>query len=191
MTNFFTNLFGKNSSNFQPSIVQNEGVVVGEAPANLIPQNLFVDHQHPAAKPQNNSPVSELSRFLNADYFNSGYNDGYEYHSADLLKSRQDLMCTQFRMLIEKEIQKTKGELRAIEVNLAHLGEQFPGESAALKIVMAEKLDFISEYRRQFELSIEIEGLIAAPVFNFRNGFQCGISKYLDEQNYLKSFSIY
>lgn len=190
MKNFFSNLFGQKSNS---KSIATEVMEKSESAAEpVVPYNLFVDNNHPYFENEKTAKVkSALSIFLSKNFFADGLRDGYELHSVDFLNKNTDAMATDFRFLLDKEIQRTKAEMNDLRIELAHLGDKLPALKEALQIRIEEMEMHLADYVEHKEKSVDFEGWFSMPVRNYQRGFEAGHSKYLNEKKLMSDIGIY
>jgi|GEM_PF-3918518 len=95
---------------------------------NFTPENLFVDNEVPEASEQVvNSTPSKLAGFLNSDFKNKGYRDGYQYHSADVMDNYIRIIRSEFREIVESmtdDLNRMNAKLKTHLVDVKHLSSK-------------------------------------------------------------------
>lgn len=185
MKNLFNTLFG-NKSNGNAVIEQSmsKADTLTESSLPHVPYHLFVDNNQPGFEEKKMATKkSELNGFLNRNFFSEGFRDGYEFHSVDFFNKNTDALASEFRFLLDKEIQKVKSEISDLKIEVAHLGDRMPALKQALEIKMEEQENFAIEYADHKAMSVDFEGWFSMPIRNYQRGFEAGQTKHLKERN--------
>ncbi|MBK9290680.1 MAG: hypothetical protein IPM52_03475 [Bacteroidetes bacterium] len=183
LKNFFNKLFGKNSARNATAQASAEPVDV-----NAPPYELFVNPKPPVPAmpeaPALKHPVylhPVLQTFIDRDFFQSGYNDGYRYRTAEVKDNTLRRIGAEFRNLLRDCIQEERDNLQKLEGELIlYRGLHAPSEEKILAAV-AEARARVELMSRELELTVEGEGLIAVCLHDYTDGFLRGAMQRLDE----------
>lgn len=157
-----------------------------------IPQSLFLDNQSPVLETHEEMhKENALEDFLNQDYFNMGYEAGFQYHSSEVLEHTIRKFKSQYILLIDMFIDEKSSEMGALKIHKAEIEELSPKTLKQIdsKLIDLEKL--ISKITEQKELTVEDEGWIMVPVNIFRLGFIQGLEKYHEVKTFATSTGLF
>jgi hypothetical protein len=193
MKNIFKKLFANKNepTNFANAAESLNNTKDSEMIRNInIPENLFVDNNHPTSDTTTPVRKSGVKKFLEINHQEAAFLDGYNYHSGEVMSQHINAMASKFRQLIEIEIQHEESEITVLQVHYATIGLQFADLNSQLKIKIEEKKKFVSQYREQMIQSIELEGWVSNPIMEYKKGFQKGLTTFLNEKGFLDSYQI-
>ena len=186
MKTFFNFFKGKNATNVASVAKVNDGhSVFPNKFSTVVDEDLFVENKAPENEDsEQNKANSEslLLQFLDQDFFNSGYQDGYHYHSQEMIANRIKQIKAEFRNVIDKVIENKRTKLTEFRCQ----GLDVEEVSDRLRKKIQLHIDSISasldRLEKEKELSVSEEGLIMSPLHQFRNGFIRGLELYHEEK---------
>ncbi len=192
MKNFFKNIFGRKMNQIESNISKEnfaapslENII---EPTRDVPAELFVDNNSPIEESKSEEIVSETKLFLESNHRESGFADGYQYHSSEIMNSTVNSNASKFRKLMDDEIEKAKSEIVNFRHHFSRVGESFPEILKSLQIGISQKEELIEQFKEQKTLSVEFEGWISHPVNSYKLGFRQGLEAYLEEAGLLTKF---
>jgi hypothetical protein len=146
-----------------------------------VSQALFVDAEEPRlVEPQ--QMKSAVGSFLDKDYMQKGYHDGYLYPNAELLEANIKKLRSDFRMAVDQLIDEKRSdinELKLHQINTKGISQRLEEE---LNQKVQELSNLIHEMDTQKILSVENEGWIAGVLNDYRIGFIKGVEQYRQEK---------
>lgn len=179
--NWFSKLFGKSNSN-EAAAINNSTDTMMEDDVNVL-EDLFVNSNPPA---QITEPITEnsagLKTYLEQDFFRKGYDDGYNWHSAELLENKLLSMKADFRYSINLKIDAARQEVVKLEnhkINVEGMSERLVKQIDN----QVNSIRFnITELEAEIALSTLNEGLAMIAIHQYRDGFIRGTEAYLEEK---------
>lgn len=189
--NFLRKFFG-NKSNTATTILSPtlDTTAEQDIPSNLL-QDLFADHQPPAINTPSTQQISKLQEFLELNYSISGFADGYEHHSTELLDRKISIFKAEFRQIVSETIDSRRQEvfqLRNQLIDTRGLSERLV-EQTELRI--AELLEVISKLEKEKEFSAEDEGLVMKSIHQYREGFLRGCTDWHEAKLFAQSTGLF
>jgi hypothetical protein len=179
--NWLKKFFGKNTSNVASMTLTNTGQAVEPNPS--IAEELFIDQTAPETEPkaQPADGISILS-FLEQDFYGTGYKDGYNFHSVEMMDNRIRSLKASFRLRIDQAIEEKQQKLLHLREHAIDMGGL--SERMSLRIEAAEKhlSAMVATYENEKALSVDEEGWTAKPVNEYRDGFLRGAETYNAEK---------
>ena len=154
-------------------------------------KELFIDDSFPydimeeeTQKPQ--SVKSDLiSDFLDIDYYQLGVNEGFSTHSNESAQSRKKLIKSQFRNLLNSDIERKK----EVVLQLENSGIDVADISMELKEKLENKIHYlnkeIEDLKEQKLLSSQDEGKVMSAIHQYHQGFLSGLKNYLEMKKIL------
>jgi len=143
----------------------------------FIPENLFVEKNAPVRESESEAQQSsKLAEFLNRDFRNQGYRDGYRYSNADVMDNAMRLIRCEFREITDHMIEdcrETIGKLQNQGVELKHISLKAE-EKVNARIIMIQET--IKRLVVEKENSALDEGLIMKAIHLYRDGFIRGVN---------------
>ena len=150
-----------------------------------VKDNFFVDDKNPQEEPpieKDTKKASEMAVFLKTDYFEDGFNIGYNYHSTDQLETTLRHLKAQFRLLIDEGVDARWIEIAELKQELI----QSSGVSDRLHKQLEQRIETLTEsierYQIEKELSVADEGMITKVIHSYREGFLRGLDQYKKEK---------
>lgn len=183
--NWFSKIIGQNKSN----PVSPNGTVtdlLANTSGNVIPtvpEELFADHRAPEPEPvAQNHGGENISLFLNQNFYGTGYHDGYNYHTPEMMANRIKCIKADFRMQVDLAIDRKRKSL--LDLRLHNIDYHSHDEKMIRRIEAVESdfLAMISRLENEKALSAEEEGWVMKPVHDYRDGFLRGADAYNDEK---------
>lgn len=142
---------------------------------------LFIAAEAPAAAEEENIR-STVRAFLNKDFVQKGYDDGYAYPNADLMEASIKKLRSDFRLAVDLVIDEKRSDINELKRHMTNIR----GISERLEQEMDQKIEeivnLIHELDTQKLLSVENEGWIAGSVNDYRLGFIKGVQQYRQEK---------
>ncbi len=143
-------------------------------------ENVFVNSEEPikeiAPKTSN-----QLDDFLQHDYYRQGFNDGYNTHSSDVMKSKVNVIKSEFRNLISHKIDNLRKGILNLEDHLINV----EGMDERLEKKLRKRIDYEKEKCQDLEgekaLSALDEGIVMECIHKFNDGYIAGTQQFLDE----------
>lgn len=173
ISNFF-NLFRKSSDNI-------EDTHTSSGLSNDVMEDIFVDNTPPLMEEPAKS-VSPIKTFLSANYQAKGYNDGYYYHSADVMDNTLKLTKAEFRQLVDVLIDEKQREIYLLKDSYIE-SEGISGRTQRrLENRIKELEAMIGQMANEKDLSAFGEGLVSGPLNSYQDGFTRGLEKYQAEK---------
>lgn len=178
--NVLSKIFGKTRNTASQAVPENNEIT---GLGNPIARDLFVDDEPPAKE---NEPIQtgsdSIQAFLEQDFYGTGYRDGYNYHSSDMMNAHIRSLMASFRLKIDLAIDKKRQnllELRTHNIGMDGISERM------LRQIEAIEADFramIDRLEREKSLSADDEGWVMKPVNDYRDGFLRGAETYNEER---------
>jgi hypothetical protein len=179
--NWLKKIFGKSTSEVANVNLPNAGEAAEQKPS--IAEELFVDQTVPETdqKAQPAQGISILS-FLEQDFYGTGYRDGYNYHSEEMMNNRIRSLKASFRLRIDQAIEEKQQKLLQLREHGIDMGGL--SEKMTQRIEAAEEhlRAMIASYEKEKALSVDEEGWTAKPVNEYRDGFLRGAETYNAEK---------
>lgn len=177
--NWISNLFkssdNANDSHFQQLFVENEPPV----------KELNID------KEPESLVKSPLESFLNENHLQSGYSDGYLYHSSEMKEASLRTMKAGFCELIDRTVSLFENEVNYLNAHLSEITDLGNEYSKPLEDKIATTLDRIKRLVREKDLSQMNDGLIQKPISQYVEGYLRGVKAYQQEKILNSSLNIF
>lgn len=171
-----SNMNGHSNGNGIPAssaIIEDDIVNVSEI--------LFVDPNPPVQSQKQESPHG-LQAFIEQDFFRKGYDDGYNWHSAEMLDNKVKSLKSDFRYNISlkiEQVRREKLELQKQKINIGGMSERLDKQ---LDVAIASFQEIIDNLDNEKVLSSEDEGLAMTIIHQYRDGFVRGTETYQQEK---------
>lgn len=147
-------------------------------------ENLFVNNEEPEEqqeKEKNN--LSPLEKFMERDFYDLGFQNGYNYHSSEEMKGRELFFKSEFRNLLTRKIMNYKAEIRELNERLLEI----EGMDRTLEKILSKRIEIMQQQCEEIEaeksLSSIDEGIIMECIHLYRSGFKRGTKLFLDEKS--------
>lgn len=175
--NWFTKIFSRNAARAAESTGRSVEQAMNANPS--IAEELFVDHETPESA-QTAQPADGISilSFLEQDFYGTGYKDGYNYHSAEMMENRLRSLKASFRLRLDQAIEEKRQillHLREQGIDMGGLSERM---TQRIEAVEENIQAMIAKYELEKALSVDEEGWVAKAVNEYRDGFMRGAENY-------------
>ena len=131
------------------------------------------------------SPSTNLTNFLDFDWFKLGRKEGYFIHSSDYLKKKKINLIAEFHRQLERRVDELKDEkikLRNLIIDFADSNEGTT-EKLQNRIQLCE--DFIVDLHNEKVISKSGAGLVRSVLSQYECGWDQGMSDYLSDKVFL------
>lgn len=186
---FFKNLFGTNTSE---EAIKDTVTNAPEAPNMDHLQKIFSDDQPPVNHKEDKEKEQEeksaekeghLKNFLNTNYYDRGFQDGYTYHSMDIHNARVNRLISEYLEIVEMttsimNAKVTEFKMAIKSCQVAELEEQ----AVKLGHKAEDYLNDLDKLKSEKDLAPCKQGLIAKPLSLYKEGFIRGMSQYNEEK---------
>ena len=188
--NLLKSIFGGKSHKTENMDERNHGIQDQDYQLD-IPEDLFIESQAPAEIEQVRSLENRLNLFINKDYFNQGYDMGYNTHSSDILEQMIRKLKSEFILLIDQVIDEKKSLLSELKKHMAEVDGLSDRVYKQLEQKVEDLDSSVSILTGQKSLTVEDEGWIMAPVNVFKLGFIHGLEKYHEVKTFASSTGLF
>lgn len=165
-----------------------ETAVIEAQQENIPPVDLFIDYEVPQPEQQQAAETkSRITLFLDRNYHSMGINDGYGYHSQEILETGKKKIRAEFQLIMEQIIQEKSEkrlQLRMMIVNVENISSE---TKRNLELTIEELNSSIGKLQTQKELSSENEGWVMNAIHSYHQGFVQGLNDYIAGENLLNS----
>lgn len=146
-------------------------------------EDVFVDNIPPEVEVREPAkPLSPMKKFLDTNYQFKGFNDGYNYHSTDVMNNNLKVIRTEFRQLVDILIDEKQQEIYLTKDSLIEsegISERF---QRRLENRIQELEATVRQLTNEKDLSAFGEGFVSAPLSCYQDGFARGLEKYQQEK---------
>jgi hypothetical protein len=152
------------------------------------PLDLFVDNEEPALKIKSEvAPKNRIREFLNRNFHAMGVNEGFEYHSGEIMDSGKTRIRAEFQLIMDQDIQDKKErllEMRHLIIDVKNLSES---AKEKLELTIEELNASVSLLESQKELAALEEGWVMNAIHAYQQGFIQGLNDYIDGEQFLNT----
>lgn len=157
-----------------------------EMPNNLL-KDIFQDNSAPITLKEEDKNPGKLKLFLEDNYSNHGYRDGYEQHSSEFLDQKILIIKAEFRHILDENIDNRNQEVFQLKnqgIETRGLSERLMEQ---LELRITEIKSVISKLEKEKELSAFDEGLIMKAIHLYKDGFLKGCKDYHEAKLFAQS----
>ena len=177
-------------------INNNEENSFGQEFDHIVPENLFVDQNPPQQQDKNTpdfSPKSKsiIEEFINRDYYNQGFEDGYQYHSKEIMDQTIRKIISEYIFLLDRLIDEKESEITQLEIHRSNVEGLSDRTTEQLQTKKAAFENNIVTLRTQKELASQKEGWIMVAVNVFELAYKQGMEKYHDLKTFTGSTGLF
>jgi uncharacterized membrane protein len=142
----------------------------------IVNKDLFSDIHAPTitAVSTSNQGPSQIRSFLNRDYNNIGYTDGYEHHNSETLAQKLLMLKSEFRQIADEAIDERQQEIFQLRKQHVQTRNLSPRLSEQIELQIAEVETKVAKLEQEKALSTEDEGLVMRVIHAYRDGFLRG-----------------
>jgi hypothetical protein len=187
---FLNKFFGSNPSTTNTNVQLVEESTQQESHSNKL-QQLFMDNEPPSISPSMTNKRNKLQEFLDADYSTRGFADGYEHHNTELLDQKVLIFKSEFRQIVDEEIDLRKQEVYKLRNQLIETHGLSERLMEQLKLRIDEYKDVISKFELEKQLSAEDEGLIMNSIHKYREGYIRGCKDWHEVKLFAQSTGLF
>ena len=146
-------------------------------------EGLFVNNQDPSQITETVADSSEsLKHYLEQDFFRTGYEDGYNGHSTELLENKIRSMKADFRYNLNLKIDRYRQETLKCENHKINI----EGMSDRLYRQIDNQINAIKVNETELEAEIALatidQGFVMVGIHQYRDGFIRGTEAYQQEK---------
>ena len=149
--------------------------------ANDVMEDIFVDNTPPVSE-EPVKPVNPMKTFLSTNYQAKGYNDGYYYHSADVMDNNLRLIKAEFRQLVDVLVDEKQREIYVLKDSFIESEGISDRTQRRLENRIQELETMVRQLANEKDLSAFDEGLVSGPLNSYQDGFTRGLEKYQAEK---------
>ncbi|MGV8964284.1 MAG: hypothetical protein ACOH2V_13020 [Candidatus Saccharimonadaceae bacterium] len=146
-------------------------------------EDMFVNNNPPT---QANELAKEdnvnLKTYLEQDFFRKGYDEGYNWHSSEMLDSRLKGIKADFRYNLKLKIDACKVEILKFENHKVKIEGMSEIMAKQLDNQLAAIRETINELEVEIALATLDEGLVMISIYQYRNGFILGTEAFQEEK---------
>ncbi|MBV6479132.1 MAG: hypothetical protein HGGPFJEG_01893 [Ignavibacteria bacterium] len=147
-----------------------------------IDENTFSDNGHAEKVVIPEQCKTALSMFLDIDFYLRGYNDGYDYASAEVYNKILESIKIEFKITIEKMIDKSLNEIAKLNELINNIKDlKSMSEVNALNRINELNIQ-IQKLNEQKVLCDQNDGLVMKPVNMYKAGYEKGLYAYTQEK---------
>ena len=190
--NWFTSIFSRENKTSQitndetGNSTSNESVEIPN-----LTQDLFVDNNPPSPEAPDQAQQIKISTFLDRDFHRKGFEDGYSWHSKEMLDNQIKSTKAEFRYFLDQKIDELHQTILKItdqKISAAGLSDTMT-QQLQLRI---DLLDVnIQRLEREKISSFDEEGLIMKAIHQYRDGFIKGMETYQEEKFFAGSTGLF
>ena len=144
-------------------------------------EDLFVNKNVPEVENDKEGKYS-IKAYLEQNFFNRGYNDGYDCHSAETLDNKIKSLKADFRFILSQKIDQARADIVELEnhkIDMEGMSErmvkQVNNRIVALGAIM-------TELESEIAMSALDEGSAMIGIYQYRDGYIRGTEAYQDEK---------
>jgi hypothetical protein len=176
----------KNAENMN----QNPIPIVDLGISNVPTADLFIENKPPQQEPVVvASNKTKMSEFLERNFFQQGYRDGYEHHNHDTQLAGIRKIRAEFLLIIDQMTEYKYEERLKMENLMIDVAEVSDDTLTKLANTIRELDRSIDTLKKQKELSVSNEGWISTPIQGYNQGFIQGTNDFLAEEHLINSIN--
>ncbi len=145
-------------------------------------EDLFVNNEAPTAETEQKSSGHSIKPFLEFNWFSKGYQDGYEFHSTDMLIDNIKALKAEFRMNLNMKIDGIRNEILKLEDHKITTEGMSDRLTRQLENRIATSQAQITEIESEIAMSSIDEGLAMTVIHRYRDGYLRGVQAYQEEK---------
>ena len=189
--NIWTSIFGKKNT-METNNANNVHTGANQPHDNNINvmEDLFVDNNPPLQETEQTQHIS-LSSFLDRDFQRKGYEDGYSWHSGEMLDIQLKAIKSEFRFFLDKKMDELRLEIHKLsgeKINVSGLSERMT-QQLQLRIDLHDVN--MQRLEREKEFSSQDEGLVMNAVNHYRDGYLRGMEIFQEEKIFAGSTGLF
>lgn len=176
---WFSKFFGTPGND--DSLLNNQGITSNSENDVNVLEDLFVNRNAPVVENDKEGKYS-IKAYLEQDFFHKGYNDGYDYHSAEVLDNKINGLKADFRYNLSQKIDQARADIVELEnhkIDVEGMSQrmvkQLDNRIAALRSVM-------NELESEIAMSALDEGSAMISIHQYRDGYIRGTEAYQSEK---------
>jgi hypothetical protein len=189
--NFWSSIFRKKNSGGSNQVINNQMAETDSINNINVMEDLFVDNIPPAQEVTSQTPHISISSFMDRDFHRKGYEDGYSWHSAEMLDNQVKAIKSEFRYFLDQKVDELRQEILKLshhKINVSGLSERNT-QQLQLQIDLYDVN--IQRLEREKELSSQDEGLVMKVINQYRDGFIRGMETYQEEKIFAGSTGLF
>lgn len=148
--------------------------------ATLVPEDLFIDNSPPHTPHISQKENSRLLNFLHNHHYENGLQEGFEYHTADILETGKKKIRSDFQLLVDQNIEEKVNHKMKARMMLIEINEVSRETKQHLELLIAELSTSIDNLQKQKELCVENEGWVMTAIHDYHKGYTQGLRDYIE-----------
>jgi len=144
-------------------------------------EDLFVNKNAPVVENDKEGKYS-IKTYLEQDFFHRGYNDGYDYHSAEILENRTNSLKADFRFNLSQKIDQARADIVELENHKIDVDGMSQRMVKQLDNRIAALRDIMNELESEIAMSALDEGSAMIGIYQYRDGYIRGTEAYQAEK---------
>jgi len=185
--NFISKLFSKNGSH-----ESTEQVLT--APASDIRneelREVFADNNPPADNYEIKNE-NYLRIFMEQNFYQKGYNNGYEFHSAQSLENGIAVIRSEYQQLLSIRIDDMNSEIYTLELNKMQV-DGMPGNiQDQFELRINAIRESIKNCKEEYEKSSNNSGNVEFSIGKYKEGYLNGQQQYFNESAFAGSTGLF
>ncbi|MEQ9100535.1 MAG: hypothetical protein RIF36_08080 [Imperialibacter sp.] len=164
-------------------------------------ERIFIEKEEPAnqarpsqatnIEPTEASSKSSLLLFLNTDYDQQGYSDGYNFHSERYLELKVEELQGDCLMYLESEINRLQAEAYNLTTQIrSYRSEDFIELRDQLELRHEQVHEAIGKYVAQKDMVAVGQGFLQKPIAKYKAGYFKGVFQYQELEILSKPLTI-
>ena len=183
-------IFGKKSTN-NTSTVGNSASINGFDHLPEVDESIFVDNNPPQNSEMKADNSVGIQDFLAIDFFHMGYDDGYNWHSNEMLITKLQFIKADFRQRLDMKADEVRREILGLENKKLEIIGLLDHLESRIDNITAEKRYILQKIRTEKELSAVDEGLVMTCVHRYKEGFLKGTNAHMEEEMFASNKGLF
>lgn len=182
--NFFKKIFSAKNETGKDNIL-----TTGNNDENF--EKMFKDDNAPDTQVMESLNANPLKTFTELNHFNTGLNDGYNFHNAPGLNNGIQKIRSEFQFLLRAKSEELETEIYTLESQLIDDEDMFDNISRQLELRISKIKEAIDNCNKELELSDDLRGMIEFPINSYKDGYEKGMKIYVKEELICKSTGMF
>ena len=171
--------------------MENSNSINGFEHSPEIDETIFVDNNPPQGNEVKEDDSVGIQDFLAMDFFHMGYDDGYNWHSNEMLTTKLQVIKADFRQRLDMKSDEVRSEILGLENKKLEISGLLDQLESKIDNITAEKRHILQKIKVEKELSAVGEGLVMTCVHRYREGFLKGTNAYMEEEMFVSNKGLF
>lgn len=161
-----------------------------------ISEKIFLDNSNPEPVSTAHGEVNAVKQFLDKDFCQIGFNDGYDNHTEASFLEKSDCIRHEFVLAIETVVAQKIEFISSLRIHITNIGESSEADTRIAEDKIQQVKFVIDKLLNEKDHAVNnglppVQGLVMKPLSQYKTGFLNGQRAYAEEKFFAKSTGLF